>query len=89
MAVRASRSGVLGREPAGADGNIATEAVVRSPADGHKLLLVISANTIKRDAPRQTQLRAFCCGALVRFWHKADIQRRLLFVRFWGQSGHR
>ena len=30
----------------GADGNLATEAVVRSPADGHTLLLVISANTI-------------------------------------------
>src|SRR5262245_61925557 len=30
----------------GAGGNIATEAVVRAPADGHTLLLVVSANTI-------------------------------------------
>src|SRR5262245_1186790 len=30
----------------GAGGNIATEAVVRSLADGHTLLLVVSANTI-------------------------------------------
>jgi tripartite-type tricarboxylate transporter receptor subunit TctC len=30
----------------GAGGNIATEAVVRSPADGHTLHLVVSANTI-------------------------------------------
>jgi tripartite-type tricarboxylate transporter receptor subunit TctC len=30
----------------GAGGNIATEAVVHSPADGHTLLLVVSANTI-------------------------------------------
>jgi len=30
----------------GAGGNIATEAAVRSPADGHTLLLVVSANTI-------------------------------------------
>src|SRR5262249_15243029 len=30
----------------GAGGNIATEAVVRAPADGHTLILVVSANTI-------------------------------------------
>jgi tripartite-type tricarboxylate transporter receptor subunit TctC len=30
----------------GAGGNIATEAVVRSPADGHTLLLVVGANTV-------------------------------------------
>ena len=30
-----------------------------------------------------------CCGARVRYWHKADKSKRLLFVRFRGQSGHR
>jgi tripartite-type tricarboxylate transporter receptor subunit TctC len=56
----------------GADGNLATEAVVRSPADGHTLLLVISANTINATlydklsfvlfaAPRYVR---FCCDAL-------------------------
>jgi hypothetical protein len=27
---------------------------------------------------------AICCGAFVRFWHKADMAERLLFVRFRG-----
>jgi hypothetical protein len=30
----------------------------------------------------------FCCGARVRLWHKADIERALRSVRFWGNSGH-
>jgi two-component system cell cycle response regulator DivK len=25
-----------------------------------------------------------CCGAYVRFWHKADITTELIHVRFWG-----
>ena len=33
--------------------------------------------------------RVVCCGALVRFWHKADKSSLLLFVRFRGRSGHR
>ena len=59
----------------GADRNIATEAVVRSPADGHAGHL---GEHDQHDALRQTQLRAFCCGALVRFWHKADMSGPLL-----------
>jgi Tripartite tricarboxylate transporter family receptor len=41
----------------GAGTNIATEAVVRAPADGYTLLLVTGANASKRDALRQAQLQ--------------------------------
>src|SRR5262249_28968481 len=75
---------VLENRP-GADGNLATEAIVRSPADapaGHL------GEHDQRDSLRQTQLRAFCCTAYVRFWHKPYMPRCLLFVRFRRQSRH-
>jgi putative ABC transport system substrate-binding protein len=31
-------------------------------------------------------VRAVCCTASVRSWHKADVPRRPLFVRFWGKA---
>ena len=45
LSERLGKSFVVENRP-GAAGNIATEAVVRSPADGHTLLLVNSSNTI-------------------------------------------
>jgi len=45
LAERLGKSFVVENRP-GAGGNIATEAVVRSPADGYALLLVNSSNTI-------------------------------------------
>ena len=33
---------------------------------------------------RRSDDRGICCGAYVRFWHKADITTVLIHVRFWG-----
>jgi len=32
----------------------------------------------------ELMVHPICCGALVRFWHKADKSSLFLFVRFWG-----
>jgi hypothetical protein len=31
-------------------------------------------------------MTVFCCDAYVRLWHKADLARRLPFVRFRGEA---
>ena len=46
MVVGAARPAIPHREPTGRCGNIATEAVVRAPADGYTLLLVTIPNVI-------------------------------------------
>jgi len=46
MAVRAARPAGYRREPAGAATNIATEAVIRAPADGYTLLFSMVSNAI-------------------------------------------
>ena len=33
---------------------------------------------------RRSDDGGICCGAYVRFWHKADITTVLIHVRFWG-----
>jgi tripartite-type tricarboxylate transporter receptor subunit TctC len=67
----------------GADGNLATEAVVRSPADGHTLLLVISANTINATLYDKVSF-VLLLHRVMRFWHKADMLVLSLNVRFRG-----
>ena len=46
MAVRAARQNFVIENRPGAGTNIATETVVRAPADGYTLLLIASPNTI-------------------------------------------
>src|SRR5262249_38713242 len=48
------------------------------------------ASTASSQAAAKASLEVgvVCCDALVRFWHKADIPRCLLFVGFRGRSGH-
>ena len=58
LSERLGQQFVIDNRP-GASGNIATEAVIRAPADGYSLLLAMSANAINACALRQSSLQ-FC-----------------------------
>jgi len=58
LSERLGQQFVIDNRP-GASGNIATEAVIRAPADGYSLLLAMSAKRHQRVALRESSLQ-FC-----------------------------
>jgi hypothetical protein len=42
--------------------------------------------TLLARADQVSNSDAFCCAAYVRFWHKADLQRRLMFCSLSGKA---
>src|SRR5262249_36593415 len=61
------------------------ENTLRSPASSSRISV---PPTLLATADEVIEWAAICCTAYVGFWHKADILRRPLFVRFRAQSGH-
>jgi tripartite-type tricarboxylate transporter receptor subunit TctC len=79
LAPRLGQQFVVDNRP-GASGNIATEAVIRAPADGYSLLLAMSANAI--NASLYENLRSILPATPLRWralagspWHWRSIRR--------------